>query len=51
MNVFASLGTGYQFGSAWAAKDLRAIYSSPSLLTLSGIGNFADCDLLQHRVT
>src|SRR3974377_704169 len=34
MNVFASPGVGYQFGSAWAAKDLRAIYSSPSLLTL-----------------
>jgi hypothetical protein len=34
MNVFASPGAGYQFGSSWAAKDLRAIYSDPSLLTL-----------------
>lgn len=34
MNVFATPGAGYQFGSSWAGKDLRAVYSDPSLLTL-----------------
>jgi len=42
MNVFAAPNTGYQFGSSWAGKDLRAIYSDPSTLTLLTCTNVTD---------
>ena len=43
MNVFAAPGgAGYQFGSSWAGKDLRAIYSDPNTLTLLTCTNVSD---------